>query len=175
MVTSKKASKPAPRVVRAASRSVATRHRSHTLAPPHLGEVPSVATLAIGIGGVALLITAVAIVVNGLTLGSQYTDPVPPNVGQLGTGQVVGGIALLLLSMLIVGAATAVFLDIRGARRAAIGLGALTTALCVGAILLVMTGGGGDRLLAFALLVTAILFAASTIILVRVPRPDAAG
>ena len=174
MVTSKKVSKPAPRVIRSASRSVAARHRSHTLAPEHLGERASIATLVLAIGGVALLITAVAIVVSGLTIGSRYATSTPPNVGELGIGQVIGGIGLLLLAMAIVAVATAVFLDMRGARRAAIALGALTAVLCAAGVVVVMTVGGGDRLTAIALLVAAVLFAASSVILLRTRRPDLA-
>lgn len=171
MVTSKKVTRPAPRVIRGASRSIATRHRAHTLAPAHLGEPASVATLALAVGGVALLITAVSIVVGGLTIASRYADSVPPNVAELGAPLVLGGIALLLLAMGLVGTAAAVFLDIRGARRLAIALGAITAALSVAGVLLVMTVGGGDRLLAIALLLTAILFGASSIVLLRIRRP----
>lgn len=174
MVTSKKAVKPAPRVIRSASRSVATRHRSHTLAPEHLGERASVATLVIGIGGVALLITAASIIVAGLTIGSRYAASVPPNVGQLGIGQVIGGAALLVLAMGLVAAAAAVFLDVRGSRRTAAAVAALTAVLMVLAIVLVMTVGGGDRLLAIALLVGAVLFGASSVLLLRTPRPESA-
>jgi hypothetical protein len=170
MVTSKKAAKPAPRVIRSASRSVATRHRSHTLAPEHLGERASVATLVIGIGGVALLITAASMVVAGLTISSRYADSVPPNIGQLGIGQVIGGVGLLLLAMGLVATSAGVFLDVRGARRAAAGL----AALMVLGIVLVMTLGGGDRLLAIALLVGVVMFGASSVLLLRTPRPEPA-
>lgn len=172
MVSTKKVTKPAPRVIRSASRSVAVRHRSHTLAPEHLGEAASIATLVLGVGGVALIITAVSIVVGGLTIGSRYADSTPPNIAQLGTTQVVGGIVLLLLSMGVVAAAAAVLLDVRGGRGVAIGLGALTAALCVAGVLLVMTVGGGDRLVALALLIGAVLFGASSIILLRTRRPS---
>lgn len=172
MDTTKKASKPAPRVIRAASRSVAVRHRSHTLAPEHLGEAASIATLAIGVGGVALLITGVSIVVSGLTIGARYAASTPPNVGQLGSGQLVGGIALLLLSMALVAAASAVLLDVRGGRAVAIALAAVTAALCVAGVLLVMTVGGGDRLVALALLVGGVMFGASSIVLLRTRRPS---
>jgi hypothetical protein len=174
MVTSKKAAKPAPRVIRSASRSVATRHRSHTLAPEHLGERASVATLVIGIGGVALLITAASMVVAGLTISSRYADSVPPNISQLGIGQVIGGVGLLLLAMGLVATSAGVFLDVRGARRAAAGLAALTAALMVLGIVLVMTLGGGDRLLAIALLVGVVMFGASSVLLLRTPRPEPA-
>ena len=174
MVTSKKPAKPAPRLIRAASRSVATRHRSHTLAPAHLGERASVATLVIGIGGVALLITAASMIVAGLTIGSRYADSTPPNIGQLGMGQVIGGIGMLVLAMALVAAAAAVFLDVRGSRRTAAALAAFTAALMALAIVLVMTVGGGDRLLAIGLLVGAVMFGASSVLLLRTPRPEPA-
>ncbi|MEO8246021.1 MAG: hypothetical protein ABI622_02770, partial [Chloroflexota bacterium] len=157
-----------------ASRSVATRHRSHTLAPEHLGERASVATLVIGIGGVALLITAASIIVAGLTIGSRYADSTPPNIGQLGIGQVIGGIGLLILAMGLVAAAAAVFLDVRGSRRTAAGVAALTAILMAVAIVVVMTVGGGDRLLAIALLVGVVMFGASSVLLLRTPRPESA-
>lgn len=174
MVTSKKAAKPAPRVIRSASRSVASRHRAHTLAPAHLGERASVATLVIGIGGVALLITAASIVVAGFTIGSRYADSTPPNIGQLGIGQILGGIGMLVLAMGLVAAAAAVFLDVRGARRTAAALAAFTAVLMAVAIVVVMSIGGGDRLLAIALLVGGVMFGASSVLLLRTPRPESA-
>ncbi|HET7684847.1 MAG TPA: hypothetical protein VFM19_00365 [Candidatus Limnocylindria bacterium] len=171
MVTTKKVTKPAPRVIRGASRSIATRHRPHTLAPEHLGERASIATLAVGIGGVALLITSVAMIVSGLTLSSRYVGTPPPNIAGLGVPQVIGGAALLLLAMAISGAAAALLMDLRGARRTTIALAALTAALCAAGVVVVMTIGGGDRLLATALLVAAVTFGASSAILLRTGRP----
>lgn len=171
MVSAKKVTKPAPRVIRGASRSIATRHRPHTLAPEHLGERASIATLALGIGGAALLITAVAMIVSGLTLPSRYAGAPPPNIASLGFPQVIGGTALLLLGMAIAGTATAVLMDLRGARRTAVALALLTAALCAAGVIVVMTIGGGDRLLALALLVAAVTFGASGAILLRTGRP----
>lgn len=174
MVSTKKVTKPPPRVIRGASRSIATRHRPHTLAPEHLGERASIATLAVGVGGVALLITAVAMIVSGFTLPSRYVGAPPPNIGSLGVPQVVGGAALLVLAMAIAGAAAGVFMNLRGARRVAIALGALTAALCAAGVVAVMTVGGGDRLLAISLLVAAVTFGASSVILLRTGRPASA-
>lgn len=167
MVTSKKATRPSPRVIRSASRSVAARRGSHTLAPAHLGEAASIASLVLGVGGVALVITAVSMVVGGLTISSRYTGTLPPNVGSLGMPQVFGGVGLLLLAMGVVAAAAAVFLNVRGGRTAAIVLGAIVAILCAAGVIGVMTIGGGDRLVATALLVGAVAFGASSILLLR--------
>ncbi len=167
MVTSKKVGKPAPRVIRSASRSVAARRRSHTLAPEHLGEMASIATLVLGVGGVALLITAVSMVVGGLTISSRYAASLPPNIGSLGMPQVLGGIGILLLAIGLVAAAAAVFLDVRGGRTAAIALGGVVAVLSAAGVIGVMTIGGGDRLVAVALLVGAVAFGASSILLLR--------
>ncbi len=171
MVTSKKVTKPAPRMIRAASRSVATRHRSHALAPEHLGERASLALLVMAVGGIAVLISAVAVLVSGFTMPNRYATSAPPNLGQLGVGQVLGGAAVLVLALAIVAAVAGTFLDLRGARRMAVILGVLTAASAAAGVVAVMTIGGGDQPLALVLLVVGILFAAASAILGRTRRP----
>ena len=46
------------------------RHRGHSLAPEHLGELGAAAALVTAIGGMALFIAAVAMTVSGLTLAA---------------------------------------------------------------------------------------------------------
>ncbi len=174
MVTSKKVTKPAPRVIRAASRSVATRHRSHALAPEHLGERASLALLVMAIAGIAVLISAIAVLVSGFTMPSRFPSSAPPNLGQLGVGQVIGGGLVLVLAIAIVAAVTGTFLDVRGARRTAVALGVLTAAAASLGVVAVMTIGGGDQPLATVLLIVGILFAGSSVILGRTPRPEPA-
>ena len=174
MVTSKKVAKPAPRVIRAASRSVATRHRSHALAPEHLGERASLALLVMAIGGIAVLISAIAVLVSGFTMPTRFQASPPPNLGQLGVGQVIGGGLVLVLAIAIVAAVAATFLDLRGARRATVVLGVITAVAAAAGVVAVMTIGGGDQPLAIVFLVVGILFAASSVILGRTRRPEPA-
>ena len=65
---------------------------AHSLAPEHIGEAGSVAVLAMAILGLAIFIAAIAMLVFGLTTASATAAP-PPNVGGLGMGQVLGGLA----------------------------------------------------------------------------------
>jgi hypothetical protein len=174
MVTTKKVSKPAPRMIRAASRSVATRHRSHALAPEHLGEPASLALIVMAVGGIAVLISAVAVLVSGFTMPNRFASSAPPNLAQLGIGQVIGGGLVLILSLAIVGAVAGTFLDLRGARGIAVSLGVLTAAAAAAGVVAVMTIGGGDQPLALVLLVIGILFAASSVILGRTRLPEPA-
>ena len=78
--------------------------RTHSLAPPHLGEVQAAATLVIGVLGVAIFITGVGVVVAGLTVSGGYdsANP-PPNANGLGTAQIVGGFGLFVLGLVLAG------------------------------------------------------------------------
>jgi hypothetical protein len=145
------------------------RSRSHPLAPEHSGEAGSVAVLALAVLGLALFIAAIAMVVFGMTTGSRYVDP-PPNVAELGTGQVLGGIGLGVLGVGLLGAALAVLADVRGSRRIAAGISALAAALSVIGVVRVMTEGAGDPILAASLAVATLVFGAAAVILARPAR-----
>jgi hypothetical protein len=146
------------------------RHRSHTLAPEHIGEAGSVALLAMAILGLAVFIAAIAMVVFGVTTAARFGSPPPPNVGQLGTGQVLGGVGLLLMGAALVGSALAVLADLRGSRQIAAVVAGAAALLSAAGVVRVMGEGAGDAVLAAALAVTTMIFGVSAIILARRPR-----
>jgi hypothetical protein len=146
------------------------RHRSHSLAPEHVGEAGSVAVLAMAILGLAVFIAAIAMVVFGVTTSARFGSSPPPNVGGLGTGQVLGGIGLLVLGGALVASALAVLADLRGSRRIAAVVAGGAALLSAAGVVRVMSEGAGDAVLAAALAVTTMIFGASAIILARRPR-----
>lgn len=147
------------------------RHRGHSLAPEHLGEQGAVAALVSAIGGMAIFIASVAMTVSGLTLPGRYAgaDP-PPNVDQLGTGQVVGGIGLLVLGLLIIGSAAALLGGLRGSRPLAAGVSALTALLALAGFVVLMTPTRRDVVLLAALGVAVVAFGGAAVILARLKR-----
>ena len=145
------------------------RARSHSLAPQHLGEAASAAVLAVAVLGLAVFIAGVAMALAGLTVGSRFGASPPPNVDQLGTGQLIGGIGLAVLGVLLSGSALAVLADIPRSRPVAAAASGVATVLAVLAVILVQAQPGGDLVLAASLAVAAIIFGAATVILVR-PR-----
>lgn len=147
------------------------RHRGHSLAPEHLGERGAAAVLVTAIGGMAIFIAAVAMTVSGLTLSGRYagTDP-PPNIDQLGTGQVVGGIALLVLGILIVGGAAALLSGLPRSRPFAISISAITALLALVGFLLLLAPTRRDFVLLAALGVAVVAFGGAAVILARLKR-----
>ena len=119
--------------------------------------------------GLAIFIAAIAMIVFGLTTASRYGSSPPPNVSQLGTGQVLGGVGLLAAGLGMVGSALAVLADIRGSRLVAAGISGLVAILCAVGVVRVMSEGTGDAVLAAALAVTTVILGAAAILLVRRP------
>lgn len=169
MVT-KKVSKPAPR---ARARDVAparpARPRSHSLAPAHLGEWASAAVLAVTVLGLAVFIAGVAMAVAGMTLANRYAGSPPPNVDQLGLGQVLGGVGLGVLGLVLGGSGLAVLAEVPRSRVVAAFASGLAAVLAVVGVVLVQLQPGGDLVLSVALAVATVIFGAATVILVR-PR-----
>ncbi len=170
MVT-KKVNKPAagrreaPRAPTAVARR---RSRAHSLAPEYIGEAGSVALLAVTIVGLALFIVGIAIAISGITVGSRYAGTTsPPNVVNLGLGQIIGGGLLAIFSVALVGSAAAVLAEVRLARVAAAMLSGAAAILGGASVVLVMSHAGGDQVLAGALVVITLIFAAAAIILAR--------
>jgi hypothetical protein len=127
--------------------------------------------LVTAIGGVAIFIAAIAMTVSGLTLSGRYAgvDP-PPNIGELGTGQVIGGMALLALGMLIVGSAAALLADLPRSRPFAVGASALTALLALAAFVLLLAPTRRDLVLLAALGVAVVAFGGAAVILARLKR-----
>jgi MFS-type transporter involved in bile tolerance (Atg22 family) len=119
--------------------------------------------------GLALFIAAIAMIVFGMTTAARYGSLPPPNAGGIGQGQVIGGAALAVLGLAVLGSALAVLADVRGSRQVVIAISALTAVLSAIGVLRVMTLGFGDPVLAGALAIVTILFAAAAVVLAR-PR-----
>lgn len=147
------------------------RHRGHSLAPEHLGERGAAAALVTAIGGTSIFIAALAMTVTGLTLPGRYAgaEP-PPNVGQLGLGQVVGGIGLLVLGILMVGSSAALLSGLRGSRPFAVGISAISAVLAFAGFVLLMVPTRRDLVLLSALAVAVVAFGGAAVILARLRR-----
>jgi hypothetical protein len=147
------------------------RHRGHSLAPEHLGERGAAAALVTAIGGTAVFIAALAMTVSGLTLPSRWAGAdAPPNVGQLGLGQVVGGIGLLVLGVLMVGSSLALLGGLPRSRPFAIAMSAISAALALAGFVLLLTPTRRDLVLISALAVAIVAFGGAAIILARLRR-----
>jgi hypothetical protein len=147
------------------------RHRGHSLAPEHLGESGAAAVVVTAIGGTAIFIAALAMTVRGLTFPSRYAgaDP-PPNVGQLGFGQLVGGIGLLVLGVLIVGSSAALLSGLPRSRPFAVSVSAISAVLALAGFVLLLAPSRRDLVLLSALAVAAVAFGGAAIILARLRR-----
>lgn len=145
------------------------RHRSHSLAPEHIGEAGSAALLAMAVLGLAIFIAAVAIIASGLTIAGRYGESPPPNVGQLGNGQVIGGAGMVVLGVALVASALGVLAEVRGSRRVAAALAGLTALLSAAGVFVVMSQPVTDTILASALAVLTLVLGVSAIVLGR-PR-----
>lgn len=127
--------------------------------------------LIVGIGGLALFIAAIAVVVSGLGLAGRYaTVEPPPNLDQLGTPQIIGGLALAILSVGLIAGAGALLADARGSRVAVIGLAGLTAAIAAVGFAMSIVQTRRDIVLLSALGVTALVFAGSAAVLARLRR-----
>lgn len=156
------------KVIKPAARSVAPRHRGHSLAPEHLGERGAGATLVAAIGGVAIFIAAIGMAVGGFTLPATYNGTLaPPNIATLGLGQVVGGIGLLALSLLVVGSAGALLANLRGSRTALTAVSAMTALLAAAGFVVLMGSARRDAVLLAALGVAFLAFAGAAFVLAR--------
>jgi hypothetical protein len=144
------------------------RGRSHSLAPEHLGELGSAAAVAIAIGGLALLIVAGSMIVNGLTIASRYagTTP-PPSLGQLGVSQLMGGIGLGVLSVVLVGSSLALLAELRFGRLLTVLFSAITALLAAAGAILLVGAGHRDNMLDAGLGVAFVVFGGAAVILGR--------
>jgi hypothetical protein len=124
----------------------------------------------IAIGGLALFIAAVAMTVSGLTFPSRYAGATPPpNVGQLGVGQVIGGIALLVLGILLAASAAALLSGLPRSRPFAVGTSGVTAVLTAAALVMLFGASRRDLVLLVALVVAFVAFGGAAFILAR-PR-----
>jgi len=157
------------RPVPAASNTGARARGAHSLAPEHLGEATAAATVAVMVGGVALVITGIGVIALALTIGARYGGDPPPDIGAQSVAPVIGGLLALVLGGGLTAGGLAVIGGVRRSRLAtgilaavAAGLGALGTVL-------VMANLPADPVLAIALTVATMVFGVASLLLLR-PR-----
>jgi hypothetical protein len=157
------------RPVAAASRAGARGRTHHSLAPAHLGEATAAATVAVVVGGIALVITGLGMIAMALTVGGRYGADAPPDVGSLAVLPASLGIGLLLLGGGLAVGGVAVIGAVRNARPVTGVLSALAAALAALGTVLVMVTVPASPVIAVALTVAALVFGVAALLLLR-PR-----
>jgi hypothetical protein len=155
-------------LVRAASSAGVRRRGSHALAPAHLSDATAVATVAVMVGGIALVITAIGMLAMALTLGARWGIP-PPGADSLRVLPLVLGLGLLVLGGSLVAGGLAVLADARRARLLTGLLSALTALLTAAGSVVVMVVKPPDVVLAIALTIATLVFGVAALLLLR-PR-----
>ena len=157
------------RPIRAASAAGARGRVPHTLAPEHLGEATAAATVAVMVGGIALVITGIGMVAMGLTIGARYGGDPPPDVGSLAILPVLAGLGILALGAALTAGGVAVFGAVRRSRLVTGVIAAVTAGVAALGTVLAMTSSPPDPVIAIALTVAALVFGVASILLLR-PR-----
>lgn len=157
------------RPIRAASAAGVRARTAHALAPAHLGEATSAAVVAVMVGGVALVISGIGIVVMALTIGTRYAGAPPPNVGSLAVLPASLGVLLLLLGGGLTAGGLGVLAAARRARLITGILSAAAAALAAVGTVLAMVNAPPDPVIAVALTVATLVFGVSALLLLR-PR-----
>lgn len=157
------------RPIQAASAAGARARGAHTLAPEHLGEATAAATVAVIVGGIALVITGIGMIAMALTIGARYDGDAPPNVGSLAVLPVLGGLLALLIGGGLTAGGVAVLGEVRRARLATGILSAVTAALAALGTVAAMVNLPADPVLAIALTVATLVFGVAALLLLR-PR-----
>lgn len=157
------------RTARAASAAGARGRTNHTLAPTHLGEATAAATVGVVVGGVALLISGIGIVVMALTIQSRYAGDPPPDAGSLMLAPLLLGLAVLLLGGGLTAGGIAVFGAAPRARLLTGILAGVAAALAAGGALLAMASPPAAPVLAIGLTGATLIFGVAAILLLR-PR-----
>ena len=156
--------------IRAASASVARRRGAHALTPEHLGDATAAATLAVIVGGIALIITAIGMIAMALTIGARFGSEPPPNVGSLAILPIEIGIGVLLLGGALAVGGVAVLADAPRARPITGALAALAAGLAALGTVAVMTLPPPAPVIAIALTVAALVFGIAALLLLLRPR-----
>ena len=157
------------RPVAAASRAGARGRQHHTLAPAHLGEATAAATVAVVVGGIALVITGLGMIAMALTIGGRYGGDPPPNVGSLALPPILLGVVLLALGIGLAAGGIAVLAAVRRSRLVTGILAAAAAALAALGTVLAMLTSPADPVIAVALTVAALVFGVASLLLLR-PR-----
>lgn len=157
------------RPIRAASAAGVRARTAHSLAPGHLGEATAAATVAVMVGGVALVISGIGIVVMALTIGARYTGSPPPDVGALALLPAALGVLLLLLGGALTAGGLGVLAAAPRARLLTGILAAVTAGLAALGAVLAMVNAPPDPVIAVALTVATLVFGVSALLFLR-PR-----
>lgn len=157
------------RPIRAASAAGVRARTAHSLAPAHLGEATAAATVAVMVGGVALVITGIGIVVMALTLGARYAGDPPPNLGSLALLPALLGVLLLVLGGALTAGGLGVLAAARRARLLTGVLAAVTAGLAALGAVLAMLNPPANPVIAIALTVATLVFGVSALLFLR-PR-----
>jgi len=158
------------RPIRAASVAVSRRRGAHSLAPEHLGEATAAATLAVIVGGVALVITGVGVIALALTMGVRFGGDPPPDVASYGVLPLIGGVGAVLLGGALTAGGLAVIGDVRGARLLTGILSAFAAAMSALGTVAVMVNPPADTVLAIALTVATMVYGIAALLLLRPHR-----
>lgn len=156
------------RPIRAAS-AAGARGRTTSLSPPHLGEATAAATLVVIVGGIALVVTGIGVIVTTLTLGARYAGDPPPDIASHMIAPTIGGILVLVLGAALAVGGVAVLGDARRARVVTGSLAAVAAAFAALLVIPVMSNAPAAPVAAIALTITALVFGVAAILLLR-PR-----
>ncbi len=156
------------RPIRAAS-AAGARGRSASLSPAHLGEATAAATLVVIVGGIALVVTGIGVLVTTLTMGARYAGDPPPDLGSQMITPVIGGILVVLLGAGLAVGGVAVLGDTSRARLITGILAAFTAGAAALMTIPVMTNPPPAPVVAIALTIAAVVFGVAAILLLR-PR-----
>jgi hypothetical protein len=157
------------RTIRAASSAGVRARTQHSLAPSHLGEATAAATVAVVVGGIALVITGLGIVAMALTIGARYGGDPPPNVGALSVMPALLGAGVLVLGGALAAGGVAVLAQARRARLATGILALVAAALSAAATVIAATSTPPDPVIAVSTTVATLVFGVAGMLLLR-PR-----
>ena len=157
------------RPIRAASSTGARARTAHSLAPAHLGDATAAATLAVIVGGVALVITGIGILAIALTLGARFGGDAPPTAGSLSLVPALLGVGILVLGAALAAGGTAVLAQARRSRLVTGALSAVTAGLAALTTVLTATSSPPDVVIAASTTVATLVFGVAALLLLR-PR-----
>ena len=138
--------------------------------PSISGRPTAAATLAVIVGGVALVITGVGVIALALTIGARFGGDPPPDVASYGVLPLIGGVGAVLLGGALTAGGLAVIGDVRGARLLTGILSAFAAAMSALGTVLVMVNPPADTVLAIALTVATMVYGIAALLLLRPHR-----
>lgn len=125
--------------------------------------------MGVVVGGIALAITGIGMLVMALTIGSRFGTDAPPGVGSLALGPALGGVGLLVFGVALAAGGVAVLSDAPRARLITGVLSIVAAAAAVVGTVLAMTSLPASPVIAIALTLATVVFGAAAVLLLR-PR-----